>query len=582
MAADKILQEMTPVQSWRDADGLKDFIESTQLKAEIAQDEVKRLNGKLTRQDERIEELRETHHLESRSQSDLIDQLRKQLEESEALVNAGIGSSSHLEEEVARYKADLEKAQTEVERLKNSVKDEEEKRTKAVSLLKTVRQKLVKAEKERDDAVKDAATLKDREKAERDKDKVERANLQAEIDKIKVEKDAAVAGVRAQSDRDLTALKERYERDFAALKAQVELEAITSKSSFDQALSTASTRISVLENAIQTLSAEKDSLFDQVQLRQAEVESSQSLLEVLRSRDTEFDFQIRESANRIALLNEELADARQELEQHVKVREPSNSAEDVARLLSAAEARYEAKLSEAKRKLAAVEAERTGVEAEWSRKLAEKVQEAEKWKRAVESTVQDQQDNDTVVNELKRDVERLKFEARSYRNQLSQLEIQHERLADVEDTVKLQRSDFSEKISALEQQVEEAKARESQARTQNKTLRDELRKVQSSAALLERQRNPGIGYWSAARQDGIPDSPAPVSQVTSSPSSRVNSPLPGSPAPSGNDEEVNLEYLRNVILQFLEHKEMRPNLVRVLSIILHFTPQETRRLIAKV
>ena len=42
------------------------------------------------------------------------------------------------------------------------------------------------------------------------------------------------------------------------------------------------------------------------------------------------------------------------------------------------------------------------------------------------------------------------------------------------------------------------------------------------------------------------------------------------------------QYLRNVILQFLEHKEMRANLVRVLSVILHFTPQETRRLVAGV
>jgi hypothetical protein len=66
------------------------------------------------------------------------------------------------------------------------------------------------------------------------------------------------------------------------------------------------------------------------------------------------------------------------------------------------------------------------------------------------------------------------------------------------------------------------------------------------------------------------------------------------------EEEVNLEYLRNVILQFLEHKEMRvrnsresleytandvfqqANLVRVLSTILRFTPQETRRLMTKI
>ena len=91
----------------------------------------------------------------------------------------------------------------------------------------------------------------------------------------------------------------------------------------------------------------------------------------------------------------------------------------------------------------------------------------------------------------------------------------------------------------------------------------------------------------------------------SSPSDTItptSSPCTRSPAPAqiSQNEEVNLEYLRNVILQFLEHKEMRvskkkyqfhillifcpfqPNLIRVLSIILHFTPQETRRLIAKV
>jgi hypothetical protein len=132
-------------------------------------------------------------------------------------------------------------------------------------------------------------------------------------------------------------------------------------------------------------------------------------------------------------------------------------------------------------------------------------------------------------------------------------------------------------------------------------LRGELHKVQTSAALLERQRNPGVGYWSASRPD-IPNN----SQVEPRPSissvsdeSRSGTPRVGSPIP-GNEEELNLEYLRNVILQFLEHKEMRvsasilnmvnhcvdeilqPNLVRVLSAILRFTPQETRRLVAKV
>jgi hypothetical protein len=129
------------------------------------------------------------------------------------------------------------------------------------------------------------------------------------------------------------------------------------------------------------------------------------------------------------------------------------------------------------------------------------------------------------------------------------------------------------------------------------TIREELRKVQSSAALLERQRNPGVGYWSNSSTDTR-------TSISSDPPSRVASPVLASPAQPTNDEEINLEYLRNVILQFLENKEMRvsntsrlcmgvfyidtllcflqPSLVKVLSIILRFTPQETRRLIAKV
>jgi hypothetical protein len=42
------------------------------------------------------------------------------------------------------------------------------------------------------------------------------------------------------------------------------------------------------------------------------------------------------------------------------------------------------------------------------------------------------------------------------------------------------------------------------------------------------------------------------------------------------------QYLRNVIIQFLEHPHMRRQLVQVLSVILHFTPQELRRLNSKL
>jgi len=108
--------------------------------------------------------------------------------------------------------------------------------------------------------------------------------------------------------------------------------------------------------------------------------------------------------------------------------------------------------------------------------------------------------------------------------------------------------------------------------------------VQSSVALLEKQRNPGVGYWSSVSQRTDEEVNGSAPSRTSMSSDRSLPSQNTSPGEQENktEEEVNLEYLRNVILQFLEHKEMRANLVRVLSTILRFTPQETRRLMAKV
>jgi len=215
------------------------------------------------------------------------------------------------------------------------------------------------------------------------------------------------------------------------------------------------------------------------------------------------------------------------------------------------------------------------VEADWRRKVEAKQQEAQRWKFMVDTASQNRQDDDDRTRELQIEVERLRLATRAHEYDVSQLRQQIERLTLDEETSRRQFSEQLKKISTLDHQVEEITATELQTRTHNKTLREELRKVQSSAALLDRQRGPGVGHWSST----TPDTNASLSSGSSRPSS---SSRPESPITKSNDEDTNLEYLRNVILQFLEHKEMRADLVRVLSTILRFTPQETRRLIAKV
>ena len=166
---------------------------------------------------------------------------------------------------------------------------------------------------------------------------------------------------------------------------------------------------------------------------------------------------------------------------------------------------------------------------------------------------------------------------------------------------------------------------------------------------MEKQRNPGVGYWSSAihtngaappgasagsiagagagpsgmgsRSQSMSGDATPLSEPSrkSMESARTDrtggtagggSAVSASKAPANEEEEVNLEvclrffwpspfvssaslrgatrgwadvqYLRNVIIQFLENPHMRRQLVQVLSVILHFTPQELRRLNSKL
>ncbi|PBK77281.1 hypothetical protein ARMSODRAFT_992371 [Armillaria solidipes] len=577
LAADAVLRELTPLESLQESDALRDYLQNMSAKAKMSQEEIMRLDVKLETQDERIEEMRDTHRLESKSQSELIDSLRSQLNESEALLKASQSSLSQNGDDISKHKAELERMQAEVLKIREVAKDEEEKRTKAISLLKTVRQKLVKSEKDKEEALRQASALREQEKEYKERDATEKSRLRKDVDTANAEREKAVTGLKAQFDKEIAALKDRYEKELASQKGQFELDAVTTKSSHTKELSMKNSHITQLQSSLGSLTEDKNSLFDELQLRQAELESSQSLLESIQGQNTELQYQLRELEDRVSFLNEELLDAqrgRADLP-----REPGVSSEEVARLLVASEAKYEAKVMELQRGIAIIEKERNDTEAEWSRKLREKVKETEELKRALGATVKSKEQDEGVVNQLHQEISELRKELETQRRQVDELRSQLNQAQVAENDARSHQSEYTARITTLEQNVDEGKSREAQLRVSNKTLREELRKVQSSAALLERQRNPGVGYWTTRGESVQSDAQSPPPSQSPSPAS---SPRPDSAMSNKNDEEVNLEYLRNVVLQFLEHKEMRPNLVKVLSIILRFTPQETRRLMAKV
>lgn len=156
--------------------------------------------------------------------------------ETEALFEAAQRSTTDAEAMASKHREEISQLQKDIEDVKNLAKEEEEKRVKAISLLKTVRQKLVKAEKDKEDAVKEANSLKDREKGDKDKEHAERLNFQYEMESLTAAHDKATTALRSQFEKDSAAMRERYEQEIGALRGQSELELASIKVNIIQIL----------------------------------------------------------------------------------------------------------------------------------------------------------------------------------------------------------------------------------------------------------------------------------------------------------------------------------------------------------
>lgn len=206
-------------------------------------------------------------------------------------------------------------------------------------------------------------------------------------------------------------------------------------------IETKNSRISNLDTSVRSLSREKDELFDQLQLRQAELESSQSLLETLQSQNTELQYQLREANDRLALLNDELVDSRRE--QEIRPMGASPSAEEVTRLLSAAESKYESRISDLRKRLTEVERERDEGEADWSRKLSDKAREVEAIKALLSLSKTTREEEQEGVNSLRAEIEALQDDIRSHKKHELELEVQLTKGAELEVCIQFRRYNFS-------------------------------------------------------------------------------------------------------------------------------------------
>jgi DNA repair exonuclease SbcCD ATPase subunit len=263
------------------------------------------------------------------------------------------------------------------DKLKIVAKEEEEKRIKALSLLRALRQKLVKSEKDKEEADREKEQLKQAEDKAQEMLKADRTRFDQEIVSMRAAQELQLTKMRQSFERETQSVRAQNEREMAARKGQYELEAITVKAGSAKELAAKEARIQQLEKTVRDVTTSRDVTFEQLQVRTAEMESSAEQQETLEARTGELQYELKEARDRSAALLEEIEELRK-----VK-RDVSRDDSNTRRLLSEAEARHEAKVRDLEARARQLEKDRMETEEEMGRNLQDRLKEVERMRASL-------------------------------------------------------------------------------------------------------------------------------------------------------------------------------------------------------
>ncbi|POW17945.1 hypothetical protein PSTT_00150, partial [Puccinia striiformis] len=479
---------------------------------------------------------------------------------------------------------DEEIRNTEFENLQLKLKQEEEKRAKSISLLRAVRQKLVQTEKDKLALENELNEINNHSTTKINELQSDKRNLEDLLTKSKISQEQQLSKLRHSYERENQSIKTQFERELSSKKTQYELDTITSKAAYERELSNRNQKLSQLENRVKELSSERDHLFNQLQKRQAELEESIAQEDLIKSNSIELNHQLNESHNQIQILTEQIHKLTSTTQE-----DPSQSNLIVNEL----EHQYSSKIKSLESLVNQLKKEKSDIEFDLNESLNERLAQIDQLRS--QSKLKNQEYADCIQFMNKRNQEIIDSD---HQIDLLKQDLNKEKESNLNLT-KLKKSEDTLKIEIQNLKV------------------NEIKKIDEVKGLfmkkdIHNQRKEGVGYFANFNNSDRRPSASSSSQTcftysyvsninnnnstegsrrglrtsTSShtqlqthhpSSSTIDLGSEASSLPVIEDEaELNFEYLRNTLLQFLEHKEMRPHLVRVLGVILHFTPQEIR------
>ncbi|KAI1302694.1 hypothetical protein EDD11_005570 [Mortierella claussenii] len=398
-------------------------------------------------------------------------------------------------------------------------------------------------------------------------------------------------------------------------KLQQEKKATVTKLTNDQAASSQelqrikATHVKVLQERDQAvqerdaLTQEKGSFERDMQVKRTELENVQQMRDSFEKQLRECQEQLSEARNRMDTLEELTSIAKRVAESKVKELEVLNSrSEAMEDELKDNKLRMDKMRDEYRETVSRLEA---GVD-ETREILGEVISEMteEKEKLSEENKTLKRQDEEKRagclgleerLEEATRTARRLETEMQELRSAKRDLELELQHFKDLEPILAKDRA-------TREATTEEFKMRENHLRTLNKNLKEEIRKLQkyipgssfpspTTPPSQYSQGNPPVRPEEPRQLhnggiQAILATPRPKASSSSAVGRAFSTPMMNSTPPAtpryqrssdGKDEDVNVEYLKNVMLNFMEHKERRQQLIPVVAQILRLSSEETKR-----
>ncbi|TPX60139.1 hypothetical protein PhCBS80983_g02007 [Powellomyces hirtus] len=490
--------------------------------------------------------------------------------------------------------------ESEMTSIRTQLREEEEKKAKSIQLLRQSKARILKLEAE--SKAKDEAMLKVQEELRLAGEGRERDAKEKEQQLANVTRQIEDMQMRMRRQQEQAADLERQRHDFSVEREKIQQ------------------RMDELETLESNVRAERDSAWEELEQKQVELEGARSLLETREA-------QLSGEVGRWTDVEERMANMEHELETSKRLFQTKSTENDHLRLRVS---ELEAQLYEATQVSSRVEGDVDALRREArdaKKEVADKVMYIKRLEQEMEALRQERVAVDQALEELKAKEEEAKAEQQQLlakaeetalldserKKRIAELKSQLEMLEAEKESI---RKENEQALFNRDKLLEDMRIREGQFKNLNKTLKDEVRKLNRTASI-----SGGLGFANSPASSSL-QSPPPISRPSSTGSLSRHSHR-GSIGSLGSDDS-NLarrdststttrpsfpprlqsviaqeshaqlqqtphqqqqpaappppdEYLKAVLLKFLEAKDKRGQLLPVLGMLLRFSPDELKR-----